>query len=223
MTTQHADYLGQVAQARREKLGLSKQAVHAAVGLNPITLNKIENGQAKGIRKDTLSRLDKVLEWKAGSAEAAFVSRQPPVELGTSQEPVVPSVLYIPFPPELIQTTVMLAEKLAAAVGTDEQLAGIASDMDIVADRVLRAWTIADVERQKFEGTLSAATIEMLLGHYLRRTPQAPSVQDEDELLYLRWLLGRLPDSVPAEEETRFAQRWARVQQMFAGPRRITE
>ncbi|NNH73649.1 helix-turn-helix transcriptional regulator [Nocardia uniformis] len=222
MTTQHPEYLGQVTHARREELKLSKQAVHASVGLNPLTLSKIENGQAGQIRKDTLSRLDRAMQWKEGSAEAAFVWRRPPVEASKSPA-TAPSVLYIPFPPELIQSTVKLAETVADAVGGDERLAGIVSNMDTVADRILRAWTIADIERQKFEGTLSSATIEMLLGHYMRRTPQAPTVQDADELLYLRWLLGRLPESVPADQEERFVQRWARVQQMFSVPGRITE
>ncbi|MFF5037875.1 helix-turn-helix domain-containing protein [Nocardia salmonicida] len=224
MTTQHPEYLGQVALARREALGLTKQAVHAAVGLNPLTISKIENGEAGRIRKDTLTRLDKVYKWKERSAELAFTMRRPPVEIDAdAPEEPVPSVLYIPFPPELIQTTVKMAESVADAAGGDERLAAIVNSMDTVADRILRAWTIADVERQRYEGTLSSATIEMLLGHYMRRTPQAPTVQDENELMYLRWLLGRLPDSVPAEQAERFAQRWALVQQIFAAPRRINE
>ncbi|WP_196812211.1 helix-turn-helix domain-containing protein [Nocardia sp. CNY236] len=224
MTTQHPEYLGQVALARREALGLTKQAVHATVGLNPLTISKIENGEAGRIRKDTLTRLDKVLKWRDRSAEFAFTMRRPPVEIDAdSLEEPIPSVLYIPFPPELIQTTVKMAEQVADTAGSDERLASIVNSMDIVADRILRAWTIADVERQRFEGTLSSATIEMLLGHYMRRTPQAPTGQDQDELMYLRWLLGRLPDNVPAEQEERFVQRWARVQQIFAAPRRINE
>ncbi len=224
MTTQHPEYLGQVAHARRDALGLSKQAVHAAVGLNPLTISKIENGDAGRIRKDTLTRLDKVLKWKDGSAEAAWTSRRPPVEISEdSGEKPVPSVLYIPFPPELIQNTVKMAEQVADIAGEDERLASIVSNMDTVADRILRAWTIADVERQRYAGTLSSATIEMLLGHYMRRTPEAPTVQDQNELMYLRWLLDRLPESVPAEQAERFAQRWALVQQIFSAPRRINE
>ncbi|WP_330180929.1 helix-turn-helix domain-containing protein [Nocardia sp. NBC_01503] len=213
--------MGQVALARREVLDLSKQAVHAAVGLNPLTLSKIENGQAGRLRKDTLARLDKVLQWQDGSAEAAWTMGRPPVEVTKSAQ-TVPSVLYIPFPPELIQDTVKLAELVAHIAGDDERWAALVADMDTVADRVLRAWTIADIERQRFEGTLSPATIEMLLGHYMRRAPEAPTVQDQDELMYLRWLLGRLPDTTPADQEERFAQRWARVQQMYAAPRRIS-
>ncbi|WP_280462221.1 helix-turn-helix domain-containing protein [Nocardia carnea] len=218
MSTQHPEYLGQVALARREELKLSKQAVHAAVGLNPLTISKIESGEAGRIRKDTLARLDRVLQWRDGSAKDALTARLPPREIGDSPEPV-PTVLYIPFPADLIQTTVNMAEEIAEVAAGDERLAEIVGTVDTVADRILRAWTIADIERQRYEGTLSSATIEMLLGHYMRRTPQAPTTQDHNELMYLRWLLGRLPDSVSAEDEERFAQRWARVQQIFASPR----
>lgn len=215
MTAQHPEYLGEVALARREALDLTKQAVHQAVGLNPLTLSKIESGQAGRLRKDTLSRLDRVLQWKDGSAAAAWISRTPPkVDTSADAEPV-PQVLYIPFPGELIHGTVELAQAVAAAAGGDERLTTIVSDMDTVADRILRAWTIADVERQRHEGTLSSSTTEMLLGHYMRRTPEAPTAQDQDELWYLRWLLGRL-ESVPAEQHERFAQRWERVQLMLA-------
>lgn len=219
-TQQHPEYLGQVVRARREDLGLTKQAVHAAVGLNPLTLSKIEDGNATRIRKDTLARLDRVLRWKDRSAEGAFTDQRPPVEIGTNSGEPVPSVLYIPFPPELIQSTVKMAEQVASIAGGDERLASIVGSIDTVADRILRAWTIADVERQRYEGTLSSATTEMLLGHYMRRTPEAPTVQDQNELMYLRWLLGRLPESVPAEQADQYAQRWALVQQILTAPRR---
>jgi len=220
MTT-HPEYLGQVAQARREELELSKQAIHDAVGLNPLTVSKIENGQARRLQKNTLKRLDEVLRWKDGSAAAAFKTRTPPKEATPPKR--VPTVLYIPFPPELIQKTVKLSETVAEAAAGDERLAGLVSEMDTVADRILRAWTIADIERQRYEGTLSSATIEMLLGHYMRRTPQAPTPQDHEELMYLRWLLDRTPDSLPSEQTERFAQRWARVQHIFAAPQRMSE
>ncbi|MFE1596572.1 helix-turn-helix domain-containing protein [Nocardia sp. NPDC058705] len=220
--TQHPEYLGQAVQARRNELGLSKSAVHAISGLNPLTLSKIEDGQAGRIRKDTLNKLDTALQWQKGSAEAAFTARRPPVE-ATATAQRAPSVLYIPFPPDLIQSTVKLAETVSSMAGGDERLADVVASMDTVADRILRAWTIADVERQRYDGTLSPATIEMLLGHYMRRTPDAPTAQDNEELLYLRWLLGRLPDSTPADQEERFAQRWTHVQQMFAAPRGINQ
>lgn len=218
--TQHPEYLGQVALARRKALKLTKRAVHQAVGLNPLTIGKIESGQAGRIHADTLARLDTAYLWEEGSAKDAFMSRLPPREIKPdSPKKRAPSVLYIPFPPDLIQRTVILAKDITDAAAGDERLAEIVDSADTVADRILRAWTIADVERQRFDGTLSEATIEMLLGHYMRRDPQAPTAQDHTELMYLRWLLGRLPDSVPAEEEERFADRWAQVQQMLASSR----
>ncbi|WP_216897355.1 hypothetical protein [Nocardia alni] len=184
-------------------------------------MSKIENGLAGRIHKSTFTRLDKVLQWEDGSAEKAFTSRRPPVKATTSAQPV-PTVLYVPFPPDLIQKTVKLAEAVTEAAAGDERLATLVTEMDTVADRILRAWTIADIERQRYEGTLSSATIEMLLGHYMRRTPEAPTVQDQEELMYLRWLLGRLPES-DSEQEERFAQRWVRVQRMFAASHRTSE
>lgn len=220
MSTQHPEYLGQVALARRTALKMTKRAVHQAVGLNPLTISKIESGQAGRIHADTLTRLDTVYLWEPNSAKDAFLSRMPPREINPdSPKKPAPRVLYIPFPPQLIQRTVNVAKEITEAAAGDERLAEVVGSADIVADGILRAWTIADVERQRFAGTLSPATIEMLLGHYMRRDPEAPTAEDQDELMYLRWLLGRLPDSVPAEDEERFADRWAQVQQMLASSR----
>lgn len=221
MTTQNPGYLGQVVRERRDALKLNKQAVHKAVGLNPLTLSKIENGEANRLRDDTLARLDKVLQWKEGSASDAYTKQLPPIDIAHAPQKI-PRVLYVPFPPDLIQLTVRLSEEVARLAGGDERLASVVNDMNTVADRVLRAWTIADIERQRFDGTLSAATIEMLLGHYLRRTPDAPTDADQDELMYLRWLLGRLPES-QSEHAERYAQRWAQAEQMLAAPRPINE
>ncbi|GGK62817.1 hypothetical protein GCM10011591_38820 [Nocardia camponoti] len=221
MTTRHPEYLGQVVQARREELGLSKQAVHAAVGLNPRTIDKIESGQAGRIRNDTLPRLDTVLQWKDGSALDAFTKHLPPRVTAAADVPQPTSkVLYIPIPANLFQDTVAMAQRVTEVAGDDERLAPLVEGMNTIADRMLRAWTIADIEHQRFDGTLSAATIEMLLGHYLRRAPQAPTADDHTELLYLRWLLERLPES-ESERAEEFAQRWSQMQQTLSATRRI--
>ncbi|AYF75315.1 XRE family transcriptional regulator [Nocardia yunnanensis] len=221
MTTQHPEYLGQVVQARRGELGLSKQAIHAAVGLNPRTIDKIESGEAGRIRNDTLPRLDKVLGWEEGSASDAFTKRLPPRVIDIANEPLPASkVLYVPIPANLFQDTVRMAQMVTEVAGDDERLAPLVEGMNTIADRILRAWTIADIEHQRFDKTLSAATIEMLLGHYLRRTPQAPTADDHTELMYLRWLLGRLPES-ESERAEEFAQRWSQMEQTLSATRRI--
>ncbi|MEV6364894.1 helix-turn-helix domain-containing protein [Nocardia asteroides] len=220
MTT-YPEYLGQVVQARRKELDLSKQAVHTKAGLNPRTIDKIENGQAMQFRGDTLTRLDTVLQWKEGSASDAFTKHAPPKVIDVADASVPTSkVLYAPIPANLFQDTVGMAQRVAEVAGDDERLAPLVEGMNTIADRMLRAWTIADIEHQRFDGTLSAATIEMLLGHYLRRDPQAPTADDHTELLYLRWLLGRLPES-EAERAEEFAQRWSQMEQTFSATRRI--
>ncbi|RJO77609.1 hypothetical protein D5S18_07670 [Nocardia panacis] len=221
MTTQHPEYLGQVAQARREELGLTKQAVHALVGLNPFTIGKVEAGQAERIRKDTLTRLDRALQWKEGSASDALTKQLPPRVITIADASVPMSrVLYVPIPANLFTDTVRMAETVTEAAGDDERLAPLVEHMNTIADRMLRAWTIADIEHQRYDGTLSAATIEMLLGHYLRRAPQAATADDHTELMYLRWLLGRLPES-ESERDEEFAQRWSQMEQTFSATRRI--
>nr|WP_278262800.1 helix-turn-helix domain-containing protein [Nocardia sp. AG03] len=221
MTTRYPEYLGQVVQARRTELGMSRQALHAATGLNPRTIEKIESGKAGILRDNTLPRLDAGLKWKGGSASNAFTKRLPPEVIDSTDAPQPTSkVLYVPIPANLFQDTVGMAQRVTEVAGDDERLAPLVDGMNTIADRMLRAWTIADIEHQRFDGTLSEATIEMLLGHYLRREPQAPTADDQTELLYLRWLLGRLPESA-SERAEEFAQRWSQTERTLSGTRRI--
>ncbi|NKS02595.1 hypothetical protein GS528_16575 [Rhodococcus hoagii] len=53
------------------------------------------------------------------------------------------------------------------------ELAEVNTDLDLVVDRILRAWLIAQLERRAVpEGSLQRdPMVEMLIGDYLNRTP----------------------------------------------------
>lgn len=223
MTTTDVERFGHLVTARRRELGLTSQQVRAAGGPGLVTLGKIESGSAGKLHLETFTKLDHALRWQPGSAASAYDTGTVPKPLsanGTNQSESptapTPNVQYVAFPPGVIDEVVGLAKHLEAIAADDARLAGVSEGLDAVADRILRAWTIAEIERMRFAGSLTASMIEMLLGHYWRRTPQAPNPQDQEELMYMRWLLDRAPDTISDEEVVRFAARWSAVQRMLA-------
>ncbi|WP_069159656.1 helix-turn-helix domain-containing protein [Nocardia altamirensis] len=224
MATTDVVRFGRLVTARRRELGLTSQQVRDAGGPGLVTLGKIESGTAGKLHLETFAKLDHALQWQPGGATAAYDSGAVPIPLSaevpahTSDVLTVPppNVHYVAFPPGVIDEVVGLAKRLEALAADDARLAEVSEGLDEVADRILRAWTIAEIERMRVAGTLTTSMIEMLLGHYWRRTPQAPNPQDQEELMYMRWLLDRAPETTSPEQVSRFAARWAAVQRMLA-------
>ncbi len=213
---------GRLVTARRRELGLTSQQVRDAGGPGLVTLGKIESGTAGKLHLETFAKLDQALRWQPGGAASAYDSGVVPSPLSTDGSPhpetlgtPTPNVQYVAFPPGVIDEVVGLAKRLEAIAADNQQLAEVSAGLDAVADRILRAWTIAEIERMRVAGSLTASMIEMLLGHYLRRAPQAPNQQDQEELMYMRWLLDRAPENLADEQALRFAARWAAVQRML--------
>ncbi|WP_331761189.1 hypothetical protein OG225_42775 (plasmid) [Nocardia sp. NBC_01377] len=217
MTTADAERFGRVVNARRRVLGLNPQQVHDAGGPAPTTLSKIENGAAGKLYLSTFQKLDTGLRWQPGSAASAHDHGTTPVPVnGIGPESVkVPTPVYVAFPPGVIEEVCGIAKDLEMRAAADGQLSEISVGLDRVADRILRAWTIAEIERMRVAGSLETLPVETLLGHYMRRTPLAPTPEDHEELMYMRWLLCRLPADCSEEMELRFAARWNRVRQML--------
>ncbi|WP_433663066.1 hypothetical protein ACQPW1_13580 [Nocardia sp. CA-128927] len=222
MTTTDVERFGHLVTARRRELGLTSQQVRDAGGPGLVTLGKIESGTAGKLHLETFAKLDQALRWQPGGAAAAYDTGTTPMPLSANginqpeSSTPTPNIQYVAFPPGVIDEVVGLAKHLEAMAADDERLAVVSAGLDAVADRILRAWTIAEIERMRVAGSLTASMIEMLLGHYWRRTPQAPNPQDQEELLYMRWLLDRAPDTICDEQVSRFAARWSAVQRMLA-------
>ncbi|KDE10058.1 hypothetical protein NQ854_24650 [Rhodococcus ruber] len=107
-------------------------------------------------------------------------------------------------------------ERLAGTIEDRElvaELGRINTDFDVLVDRILRAWLIAQLERKSAPDSpvRGDPVVEMLIGDYLNRTPEPPSVEDAHELLYLRWLTGRAGDIDEATEHA-FVTQWSKAQ-----------
>lgn len=209
-------WFGDTVNNRRLGLGLSPEGVRAQGGPGVVTLRKIQAGTAGHLHVETLKKLDRGLRWEPGSAAAAYADGTPPVPLTTIV--ARPSVVYLAVQPDIVNEICRISDDLAELAAEDGRLSQISANLTLASDRVLRAWTIAEIERMRAVDILGALPVEMLLGHYFRRSIEAPTAADSEELMYLRWLVGRLPEDCPTEMRTRFEARWGLAQQMFTKP-----
>lgn len=76
--------LGQAVRSRRSQLDLTQQEVAQAGGPSDTTQTAIETESATSVRKETLRKLDKGLQWVPGSAQAAYDGGQPTPLPGTA-------------------------------------------------------------------------------------------------------------------------------------------
>lgn len=61
--------LGRAIRSRRIQLGLTQDVVAKIGGPSDVTLRNIESGRAKRVNVATLGKLDRALDWSAGTAE----------------------------------------------------------------------------------------------------------------------------------------------------------
>jgi transcriptional regulator with XRE-family HTH domain len=73
--------LGEHARRRRHELGKSLIGLSRDGGPSHMTVLNIENGKNSHYRRDTLEKLDTVLDWPAGSAERLLMDGTPPSEV----------------------------------------------------------------------------------------------------------------------------------------------
>lgn len=92
--------LGILVKNRREELRLHQTSLADKAGLNPITINRLENGMTRSVKADTLEKLAKALELPTEAV----------LEAATRPDPQgVPPTLDIrvdPEPPEELSLTI---------------------------------------------------------------------------------------------------------------------
>jgi len=195
----------QIVAERRRLLGLTLDELQAAGGPSDVTTGKIEKGAIASPSARTLRRLDHALRWAEGSAARAFGGGDPtPIEDLPSAHRSGPSAVAADTDSVTLSLNVVndlsdiakRYEQLAGGIDDPElsaQLMTVNTDLDLVVDRILRAWLIAQLERRAApDGPLQRdPMVEMLIGDYLNRTPEPPTPEDAHDLLYLRWLTGR--------------------------------
>ncbi|MFI2663190.1 helix-turn-helix domain-containing protein [Micromonospora carbonacea] len=70
--------LGRHIVRRREQLGLTQAAVHAAGGPSTATQRNLENGAQTSYRSSLLRQLERVLRWPDGTIDAILAGGDPP-------------------------------------------------------------------------------------------------------------------------------------------------
>ncbi|NCL75578.1 helix-turn-helix domain-containing protein [Rhodococcus sp. YH1] len=224
MTNERARFARIVAE-RRRLLGLTLDQLQQAGGPSDVTTGKIEKGAIASPSARTLRRLDTGLQWTEGSAARAFAGGDPTaLEEVPSIRRSTPGAVNAAADSVTLSLTVVnelsdLAKRYEKLAGTIEdrelvaELGQINADFDLLVDRILRAWLIAQLERKSAPDSpvRGDPVVEMLIGDYLNRTPEPPSVEDAHELLYLRWLTGRAGEIDEATEHA-FVTQWSKAQ-----------
>lgn len=224
MTNERARFARIVAE-RRRLLGLTLDQLQQAGGPSDVTTGKLEKGAIASPSARTLRRLDSGLQWTEGSAARAWAGGEPtPLEDIPSARRSTPSAVNADADSVTLSLTVVnelsdIAKRYERLAGTIEdqelvvELGRINTDLDLLVDRILRAWLIAQLERKSAPDSpvRGDPVVEMLIGDYLNRTPEPPSPEDAHELLYLRWLTGRAGEIDEATEQA-FVTQWRKAQ-----------
>ncbi|NQE91081.1 helix-turn-helix domain-containing protein [Nocardia terpenica] len=203
---------GRMLEERRAARGLSQRKAAEMIGLSHTSLRNIESGESVP-RKRTCSKLDDMYGYLDGSVYNMYRYDQAPIERETPAPPPAPRLPTGEFPVLFpLQSMLELLEadgelgKLATGSG-DERMLVLRQKIGRSVDRLLRAWVTAQVEGMRTAGH-DDQFIKTLLAVHLARTPLADDPQDQDELTYLRWLLGYAGE-LSQEQQARYADLFA--------------
>ncbi|MBF6171150.1 helix-turn-helix domain-containing protein [Nocardia blacklockiae] len=197
---------------RRERLGLSVRAAARSAGIAHTTLRDYESDKSVPTRGAVFPALDRAYQYVEGSVYKWYHEDVEPVEeSGQAVPPPLPTEVFpVALPLEsmiaLIEADQDL-ERIAAERG-DEKVLEVHRQVSLCADRLLRAWIIAQVEGRRSAGIKEDRVIEMLLSDKLARRPHTDNPQDQDDLDYLRYLLGRT-EHLTQEQQDRYSERFA--------------
>lgn len=222
------DRLARAVHERRRMLGLTLDQLQEAGGPSDVTTGKIERGAHGNPSARTLRRLDVGLRWVEGSAARVLAGSDPtPLEgvpaprdgmhraFAADEDSVTLSLSVVNELSDIAKRYEELAE--SAPPEWSGEVRSVNVDLDLLVDRILRAWLIAQLETTAGPDSplRGNPVVEMLLGDYLNRTPMPPSSEDARELKYLRWLTGRATDIDAATEKT-FIDQWRARQERKA-------
>ncbi|NMD64277.1 hypothetical protein [Rhodococcus globerulus] len=214
------DRFARLVSERRAYLNLTRDQLQAEGGPSDVTTAKIERGDVEQPTVSTFKKLDKGLRWTEGSAARAFIGDNPvPLEDVPGARPASPIVGAdedsVTLPLSVVIAISEIAkryEKLHSSLtdaATAGQLQKVNEDLDLVVDRILRAWLIAQVESKMAQpGRMQVEPmVEMLIGDYLNRAAEPPTPEDARDLQYLRWLTGR-PEDLDSATQKSFIAQW---------------
>lgn len=209
--TAHPERFGRLVESRRRELGLSHRAVSEAGGPTTVTISKIERGHTPQPGLKTFAKLDRALKWRAGSAARAFEGAEPePIEgVKRRRPPATADSRRITATEDAVTLRTDVVAELIDAVTQldsiverlqDPQLSEADRTVQLIVDRIFRAWIIAQIESWRSAGELhrNEIMVTRMLGDYLGREPKSSDSNDAEDLAYLRWLLGRGEDPPPA-------------------------
>lgn len=206
---------GRLLEARRRELGMTQGDVREAGGPSDLTIRKLEKGVTSRPDLNTLAKLDQALGWVAGSA-ARTLNGGWPESLSQAGGTRGRSIALPDDPSVTLRTDVLadLIERTQPLSGIakrlqDDELTETVTSINVVVDRVFRAWITNQLEQWKAEGTLQQQEVfvQRMLGEHLARDPATDDPDDAEELAYIRWLLGR-GDELTAEQAEQFETRW---------------
>jgi transcriptional regulator with XRE-family HTH domain len=207
--TADPERFGRLVESRRRELGLSHRDVSEAGGPTTVTFSKIERGRTPKPGLKTFAKLDKALRWKPGSAVRTFEGADPEPLEGAKRRrtptlgdrPILATedavTLRTDVVAELIDAATQM-DPIVARIG-DGQLSEADRRIQLIVDRIFRAWIIAQAESWRVAGDLrrNEILITRMLGDYLAREPETADGADAEDLAYLRWLLGRGDEPQP--------------------------
>mgnify|MGYP005989621271 CR=1 FL=1 len=215
---------GAIVNKRRRELGLSLDDVAASGGPSQVTVSNIEQGTTNRPHFATFTKLDEVLKWKSGSAARAFDGQEPEA-LEEVRNRHRPSQSRGPNPDSVtvsmrtvgdLLTAAQRIERIASSKTASAELKDASAELDLHVDRVMRAWIIVQVETRLCGGDdlQNDFMIDMFLKDYLSRASTPATAEDETELSYLQWLLGRADDLSPDRIHT-YEQRWNAIRSEY--------
>lgn len=208
---------GEIVARRRRELGLTAEGLNEAGGPTRVTLRKLEAGTTNRPGLKTFAKLDSVLRWEPGSAARTFDGGEP-LKLGGAARsaqldlPITATANTVTLRTEIVAELiekVSALERAARGFADSSELQDAVAGLQLYGDRVLRAWIIGQAESLRARGDSTSAdpVFTRMLGDYLNREPPTDDPVDLEELLYLRWLLGRQV-TITNDQEDRFKARW---------------
>lgn len=222
---------GRLVADRRKALALTLKQLSEAGGPSDVTTGKIERGGIEEPSARTLRRLDKGLRWKEGSAARTLIGGEPvPLEELPSAAPALGGGAVSAGPDSVTMSLSLvsdlsgLAKRLENVAKQDaitrEDVAAVGAELDVVVDRILRSWVIAQLEMKVGpDRDQKDFMVEMLIGDYLDRKPVIENKSDEIDLLYMRWLTGRAAEGIDPEMDRQFTARWQQVKNQEKKPK----
>ncbi|MFC5184413.1 hypothetical protein [Actinomadura harenae] len=82
--------LAECVSQRRAQLGLTQEDVRAAGGPSTVTLRYIESASQDSYKSNSLTRLERALDWAAGSVEAVLAGGEPTERSAAKRPPSNP-------------------------------------------------------------------------------------------------------------------------------------